>query len=62
MHNTSTRKHSRGDGNARLAPQPSSHAPDRDESTAECERLLDDALDGTFPASDPPSWTMGVRT
>jgi hypothetical protein len=25
----------------------------------ECERLLDDELIDTFPASDPPSWTMG---
>ncbi|HJP99301.1 MAG TPA: hypothetical protein VJ862_12115 [Rhodanobacteraceae bacterium] len=25
----------------------------------ERERLLDEELDDTFPASDPPSWTMG---
>jgi hypothetical protein len=23
------------------------------------ERMIDTELDGTFPASDPPSWTMG---
>jgi len=25
----------------------------------ECEKMIDMELDGTFPASDPPSWTMG---
>ena len=25
----------------------------------ERERLMDEELDDTFPASDPPSWTMG---
>lgn len=25
----------------------------------ERERLLDEELEDTFPASDPPSWTMG---
>jgi hypothetical protein len=34
--------------------------PRRNEMSAEeCERLLDKELDDTFPASDPPSWTMG---
>lgn len=28
-------------------------------SIEERERLLDEELDDTFPASDPPSWTMG---
>jgi len=28
-------------------------------STDECERMIDAELEGTFPASDPPSWTMG---
>lgn len=31
----------------------------RDASRKERERLLDDELDDTFPASDPPSWTLG---
>ncbi len=28
------------------------------EITEECERMIDAELDGTFPASDTPSWTM----
>jgi len=33
--------------------------PVRETPTEERERLLDEELDDTFPASDPPSWTMG---
>lgn len=29
-----------------------------DEETREHEREIDDTLKGTFPASDPPSWTL----
>lgn len=32
----------------------------RNLTTEERERLLDEVLEGTFPASDPPSWTMGA--
>lgn len=31
----------------------------RETPAEERERLLDEELDDTFPASDPPSWTMG---
>jgi hypothetical protein len=31
----------------------------RESPAEERERLLDEELDDTFPASDPPSWTMG---
>jgi len=31
----------------------------RETSAEQRERLLDEELDDTFPASDPPSWTMG---
>ncbi|HEY9111335.1 MAG TPA: hypothetical protein VIM92_06145 [Rhodanobacteraceae bacterium] len=31
----------------------------RDALKDECERLLDKELTDTFPASDPPSWTLG---
>jgi hypothetical protein len=39
--------------------QPVSPAP-RDTSEFLDEGEMDDALDDTFPASDPPSWTLGV--
>ena len=31
----------------------------RETPAEERERLLDEELDDTFPASDPPSWTLG---
>ncbi|HLI19031.1 MAG TPA: hypothetical protein VKV22_12270 [Rhodanobacteraceae bacterium] len=34
-------------------------AAERESAKEECERLLDKELIETFPASDPPSWTMG---
>lgn len=40
-------------------PHDKPQAGSRDPSEEECERLLDRELTGTFPASDPPSWTMG---
>lgn len=36
---------------------PSTH---RDVSEVLDEQEMDDTLDDTFPASDPPSWTFGV--
>ncbi|HEX5489382.1 MAG TPA: hypothetical protein VFX04_09605 [Rhodanobacteraceae bacterium] len=39
-------------------PQPETQSG-RDTSAEERERLLDEELTDTFPASDPPSWTMG---
>ncbi len=59
MHDFPPRKHSRGGDNATPTHRFRKPAPDREESKAECERLLDEELDDTFPASDPPSWTMG---
>ena len=32
--------------------------PMTDEETRAHEREIDDTLKGTFPASDPPSWTL----
>lgn len=29
-------------------------------ATDKCEHIIDRQLDATFPASDPPSWTLGA--
>jgi len=34
--------------------------PSRDVGDVLDEAEMDDTLDDTFPASDPPSWTLGV--
>jgi hypothetical protein len=48
------------DDSARVeAAEVAARGSTREASRNECERLLDDALDDTFPASDPPPWTMG---
>lgn len=41
-----------------LPKPPATGHPDVSEILDEQE--MDDTLDDTFPASDPPSWTMGV--
>lgn len=55
LHDGKTRKgsHDRPPG-ARASPRRG-----HDAAAEECERLLDKELIDTFPASDPPSWTMG---
>lgn len=42
-------------------PIPEGQRVPKDDRNAkkECERLLDGELEDTFPASDPPSWTLG---
>lgn len=40
-------------------PSAPASKPARKRSVEECERLIDDELAGSFPASDPPSWTLG---
>jgi hypothetical protein len=45
-------------GERRLVPPPTDRASTQS-AVEERERLLDEELDDTFPASDPPSWTMG---
>jgi hypothetical protein len=52
---TGNRPHAVLPGPARASVQAERDVSDKDE----CERLLDEELVGTFPASDPPSWTMG---
>src|SRR5690242_2043515 len=55
LHDGKTRKgsHDRPPG-ARASPRRG-----HDAAAEECERLLDKELIDTFPAGDPPSWTMG---
>ena len=51
-------KHHAGSPDPEAAAK-ASRAAKREASRKKRERLLDDALDDTFPASDPPSWTLG---
>ncbi|MGH8396766.1 MAG: hypothetical protein ACRETA_00785 [Gammaproteobacteria bacterium] len=48
----------------RATANPKGHRPGAlkdalDEATDKRERMIDRQLDATFPASDPPSWTLG---
>ena len=59
MSGSFTEHPSRDDHEAPTEPRRPSQTSNRAAAKAECERLLDKELTDTFPASDPPSWTMG---
>ena len=48
----------------RVSQNPQHHSPEEpatpDVTEILDEQEVDDTLDDTFPASDPPSWTLGV--
>ena len=61
MSDPHTRNHSTSGEHRRVPPREDlvRARARREKADEERERLLDEELDDTFPASDPPSWTMG---
>ncbi len=47
------------DREASRTKEPSADQGDRPMPDQKLERLLDEALEGTFPASDPVAWYLG---
>ena len=59
MSDPHTRNHSTGREPRGRLGMDGAHTHARETVAEERERLMDEELDDTFPASDPPSWTMG---
>ena len=47
---------------AKTTPAPARDMKDRQNAQSKTEGQMDDALDDTFPASDPPAHSTPVRT